>query len=388
MEVTVHMRDKFSMNVRSKFRQLALVTALVAATSSAMAADRKIMILQSLTGVASFVGVPAVNAMKLLVEELNAKKVFGADRLVIEVADSASARAQAVAAVTRAAADPEILAIMGPTTAVEAIPAASIANDAKIPMMSFGIALGILKPGPWSFIANQPPQITMPQLGDYVLDKVKPKSCATIRYSDNEAYVDLERIFVEYTEPKGIKYIERTGVKQADSDFSAIATRIVATKPDCVILFTLAPSAANLVIQLKQAGLPASTRLIGQTGLSSSSLVSIGGAAVEGIVFNSDWVPGGSSAEGRAFAANYKKATGTDADSLAAGGYSHLMVLATAIKNASPNPTREKIRDALTHTKDVPVVVGSGRYSFKDDRIPVFGSNILQVKNGQFVAAP
>ena len=376
------------MITHTQFARLTLAAALTTVAAGSHAADRKIMVLQALTGVASFVGVPAVNAMKLLVEELNAKQFLGADRLVIEVADSASARAQAMAAVTRAAADPEILAIMGPTTAVEAIPAASIANDTKIPMMSFGIALGILKPGPWSFIANQPPQITMPQLGDYVLEKVKPKNCTTIRYSDNEAYVDLERIFVEYTEPKGIKFIERTGIKQADSDFSAIATRIVASKPDCVFLFTLAPSAANLVIQLKQAGLPASTRIIGQTGLSSASLVSIGGAAVEGIVFNSDWVPGGSSPEGRAFAANYKKTTGTDADSLAAGGYSHLMVLATAIKNASPNPTREKIRDALTRTKDVPVVVGAGKYSFKDDRIPVFGSNILLVKNGQFVAAP
>ena len=380
------------MNIQSRLHHLALAGALTAslagAVAPAQAADRKIMVLQALTGGASFVGVPAVDAMKILVEELNAKKFLGEDRLVIEVADSASARAQAVAAVPRAAADPEILAIMGPTTAVEAIPAASIANDAKVPMMSFGNAVGILKPGPWTFIGNQPPIVTMPQLGDYVMDKVKPKNCATVRFSDNEAYVDLERIFVEHTEPKGLKFIERTGVKQADSDFSVIATRIVASKADCVVIFTLAPTAANLVIQLKQAGLPPNVRIIGQTGLSSSALVQIGGVAVEGIVFNSDWMPGGNNADGRAFVAAYRKATSKDPDALAAAGYSHLIVLANAIKNASPNPTREKIRDALTRTKDIPVIVGTGRYSFKDDRIPVYGSIFLQVKGGQFIAAP
>jgi ABC-type branched-subunit amino acid transport system substrate-binding protein len=93
----------------------------------------------------------------------------------------------------------------------------------------------------------------MPQLGDYAIDVAKVKSCATVRFTDNEAYVDLERIFVEHTEKRGMKIVDRSGIKQADSDFSTVATRIVAAKPDCVMLFTLGPSAANLAIQLKQA---------------------------------------------------------------------------------------------------------------------------------------
>jgi branched-chain amino acid transport system substrate-binding protein len=245
----------------------------------------------------------------------------------------------------------------------------------------------MLNAGPYSFISAQPPLITMPQLGDYVLQKVKPKTCATIRFTDNEAYVDLERIFVEHTEPKGIKFVDRSGIKQADSDFSAVATRIVAAKPDCVLLFTLGPTAANLAIQLKQNGLPATTQLVGQTGLASPQLVTIGGAAVEGIIFNTDWIPGGNSPSGKAFAAAYKAKTGKDADNWAALGYSYMQVVATAIKAASPNPTREKVQQAMAKTKDVPVVVGDGKYSYVN-RIPTYGSGFLQVKNGQFVPAP
>ncbi len=368
-------------------RLLTLSAGMALACSAALAADRKIVILQALTGGAAFVGVPASEGMKFAVEEMNAKNFLGADKIVVEVADSASARPQAMAAVTRYAADPSVLFILGPTTAPESIPSAGVANDAKIGMKAMTNAIALLTAGPWGFISAQPPSITMPQLGDYAVDVAKVKSCATIRFADNEAYVDLERLFVEHTEKRGMKIVDRTGIKQADSDFSTIATRIVAAKPDCVVLFTLGPSAANLAIQLKQAGLPASVRLIGQSGLSSPQLVQIGGAAVEGLVFNSDWTPGGNSPAGQAFAAAYKAKTGKDADNWAALGYSYMTVVGNALKAAGPNPTRESLRDAMTKTKDVPVVVGSGKYSYVN-RIPTYGSTFLMVKDGKFIPAP
>ena len=366
---------------------LALAAGLALASQAAQAADRKIVILQALTGGAAFVGVPASEGMKFAADELNAKNFLGADKIVVEVADSASARPQAMAAVTRYAADPSVLFILGPTTAPEAIPSAGVANDAKIGMKAMTNAVALLNAGPWGFISAQPPVITMPQLGDYAMDVVKVKACATVRFTDNEAYVDLERIFVEHTEKRGMKIVDRTGIKQADSDFSTVATRIVAAKPDCVMLFTLGPSGANMAIQLKQAGLPASVKLIGQTGLSSPQLIEIGGAAVEGLVFNSDWTPGGNSPSGQAFAAAYKAKTGKEADNWAALGYSYMTVVASAIKAAGANPTRESIRDALAKTKDVPVVIGTGKYSYVN-RIPTYGSTFLMVKDGKFVPAP
>ncbi len=367
---------------------LAFAAGVVLGSHAVQAADRKIVILQALTGGAAFVGVPASEGMKFAADELNARNFLGGgDKIVYEVADSATARAQAMAAVTRYAADLSVLFILGPTTAPESIPSAGVANDAKIGMKAMTNAVGLLVAGPWGFISAQPPVITMPQLGDYAIDVAKVKSCATIRFSDNEAYVDLERLFVEHTQKRGMKFVDRSGVKQADSDFSTIATRIVAAQPDCVVFFTLGPGAANLAIQLKQAGLPASVKLLGQTGLASGDLVKIGGAAVEGLVFQSDWFPGGGTPAAKAFAVAYKARTGKDADNWAALGYSYMTVVATAVRNAGPNPTREAIRDALTKTKDVPVVVGAGKYSYVD-RIPNYGSFFLLVKNGEFVVAP
>lgn len=370
------------------FQGLVVAAGLALLSHASTAADRKIIILQALTGGAAFVGVPTADGMKFAADELNARNFLApGDKIVYEVVDSASARAQAMAAVTRYAADPNVLFILGPTTAVEAIPAAGVANDAKIGMKGLTNAVGLLTAGPWGFISTQPPLITMPLLGDYAIDVAKVKSCATIRFSDNEAYVDTERIFVEHVEKRGMKIVDRTGIKQADTDFSTIATRIVAAKPDCVMLFTLGPTAANLAIQLKQAGLPATVKLLSQTGVASPQLIQIGGAAVEGLIFNSDWIPGGDTPAAKAFAAAYKAKTGKDADQWAALGYTLMTVVASAVKVAGPNPTRESVRDALTKTKDVPVVVGTGKYSYVN-RIPTYGTSFLMVKDGKFVEAP
>jgi len=365
-----------------------LAAGMVLVSQAAQAADRKIVILQALTGGAAFVGVPAADGMKFAADELNARNFLGAgDKIVYEVVDSASARAQAMTAVTRAAADPGVLFILGPTTAVEAIPSAGVANDAKIGMKAMTNAVGLLTAGPWGFISTQPPMTTMPLLGDYAIDVAKVKACATVRFTDNEAYVDTERIFVEHVEKRGMKIVDRTGVKQADTDFSTIATRIVAAKPDCVMLFTIGPTAANLAIQLKQAGLPASVKLMSQTGVASPQLIQIGGAAIEGLTFNSDWIPGGDTPLAKAFAVAYKAKTGKDADQWAALGYSLMTVVASAVKAAGPNPTRESVRDAMNRTKDVPVVVGTGKYSYVN-RIPTYGTSFLMVKDGAFVPAP
>jgi branched-chain amino acid transport system substrate-binding protein len=62
-----------------------------------------------------------------------------------------------------------------------------------------------------------------------------------------------------------------------------------------------------------------------------------------------------------------------------------MSVMAHAVKAAGPNPTREKVRDALTKSKNVPVMAGAGLYSFDENRMPRYGSSFLTVKNGQFV---
>lgn len=346
--------------------------------------ERTVLVLQALTGPGAFVGSPVAEGMKYAADELNARNFLGGDRINVIVVDTASTRAQAMAAISRHAGDSSVLAVLGPTTAVEAIPSAALANEIKIPMMSTTSATGVLRSGPWSFISAQPAEVTMPLLGDFALNRVKVRNCAMIHLSDNEAYVDTARLFRAHAEPRGMKFPDFTGIKTADSDFSAVATRVVAAKPDCVLLFVPAPTAANLAIQLKQAGLDPKVRFLGHTSLASSSLIKVGGAAVEGIMFNADWSPSGSTPLARNFIESYRKAKGVEPDNWNALGHSYMVIMATAIKSAGSDPDRDKVRAALTKSKDIPVVAGNGRYSFDSERVPHYGAQFLVVKDGAF----
>lgn len=371
-----------------RFKTLAAGIALAVASTTVAAADRTVVLLQGLTGVLGFLGVPMTDGMKLAADELNASNFLGADKIKTIVVDNASDRGQSMTAVTRYGNDAEVLAILGPNSAAQAIPSAAVANELKVPLFTGTNALAVITPGPWAFIGAHPAEITMPLLGNYAMSHGQVKNCAGFYASDNEASLGMSNELRKLVEPRGVKFAEVVGVKTTEADFSVAATRVVAAKPDCVFLFTLANQAANFMTQLRQAGLPANTKLYGNPALASDSLVKLGGSAVEGITIIADWVPGGVSAQGKSFAAAYRKATGKEADNWAALGHAYMTVVAHAIKAASPNPTREKVRDALAKTRGVPVVAGGGSYTIDERRLPNYGAAFLQVKGGSFVAAP
>ena len=150
----------------------------------------------------------------------------------------------------------------------------------------------------------------------------------------------------------------------------------------------LPPQSANLIIQLRNAGLDPKTRVLGHNAFSSSQLVDRGGKAVEGVYFIGDWVPGGTDDFSRAFAASFRAKHKAEADNWAAVGYGGMRIMANAIKNAGANPNRDSVRAALGRTKDVPVVIGQGSYSMNAERVPFSGMRVMQVKNGKFELAP
>lgn len=368
----------------SKYRMLTLSAAL-AASVSAHAQDRHVVLMQALTGPGSFAGVGVIEGLKFGIDELNANKFLGNDKINYVVVDDASDRGQATSGVARFAADPKYLMVVGPTIAPTAIASAAVANERQFTIFSLTNATAALQPGPWSFISSQPGLVTMPLLGDYALNKAKVRNCAMVSFADNDAYVQLAKVFREYVEPKGLKIVDYTGIKQTDSDFSAIATRIVNLKPDCVLTFVSHVPAANLAIQLREAGLDPKVQLIGHSALSNADLVKIGGKAVEGVVFTADWLPGGATDFAKKFADNMRKHINREPDNWHAMGYTLAQVVGNALKNAGPNPTRQAVRDALAKTDKVVGAMGDGTYTIDADRIPRYGVVFLTVKDGKFV---
>ena len=365
----------------------ALTGLAVLAPFAAQAETYKVAILQALTGPAGFLGAPFAEGIQMAFDHANETGGFGEGTTIeYSVADDASDKSQVITLMRRYANDPKILIVAGPTSGVVAGVAGTVANEAKLPMMTVTNTVEARETGPYSFITAQPGPQVVPTLAKYAAEKAGVKKCQSISVTDNESYVTQTRIFLDLLKKAGAETGDEIGLKGNETDYSAAAVRLASSDADCLFVSAPAAMAANIVIQLKQAGLNPDTKIFGITSLASPDLIRIGGGAVEGVTFIADWVPGGTNEVGEEFARSYEKKYGREPSNWGAMGYSAGLVIADAIRRSSPEPTREKVRDAMNTTDALMVAVGQGGFSYDADRFPHFGINVVTVKDGKFVA--
>lgn len=368
-----------------KFSISAVLLATSAFAPAALAKDVKVAIIQSLTGSPAFIGRGIADGAVLAIEEINAKGLAGEGvNLVYTLDDDAGDRGQALGLIGRRAADSTNLAIIGPTTGAIAPAAAAAVNDLSIVGFLQSNQKSVPTAGPWSFSFSQAAALATTPIADYAAKTRGVKNCAVVSVIDNEAYVDMANIFLNTVKSHGAE-AQFEGIKLSDIDFSAIAVKLTQSNYDCLFISAPAATAANIVMQFKQAGLDPAVQIFGLNSLASPEFVRTGGGAVEGVTLMAEWTPGGFDDNSRAFAEAYKAKYGVEADNWAPQGYSTMLVFADALKRAGPDATREQLRDALQSVKDVPVVIGDGVFNYTPERTSVYGMGILTVKDGEFV---
>lgn len=360
--------------------------AMLATVSSAQAQEVKLGVVMSNTGTYAFVGTPVINAIRMAFDEMQASNYFGATKVSLIIEDNRSNTQEALALLTRMATRDNAIMVIGPVATGEAMAAAPVANELKIPIFTTATSPAVLKPGPWVFKVTETADQYMTLLGEHIAQKRKPKNCFNITIRDNEGYILQNNVFRDTIKKGGVAIAAEESILSADTDFTALATKIVTSKADCLFLSTPPEQGANIILQARQAGMPASTLLVGNTGM-GANYVKAGGSAVDGTVFSAESVPTGVNDLAKSFIVNYTKRYNVTPDSWAMVGYSMALIAANAIKTAGPNPTRDKVREAMLATKNLPVVIGRGTWSIADPatRIPTFGYAVLKIQGGKFV---
>ena len=113
----------------------ALSAGLGLAAPQAQAADHTIALIKGLTGVMAFVGVPETNAVRMAIDELNAKNYLGPnDKLALTVNDDGQDRGQMMSLVQRAANLDKALVILGSASSPFTIALSPVINnELKVP---------------------------------------------------------------------------------------------------------------------------------------------------------------------------------------------------------------------------------------------------------------
>ncbi len=354
-----------------------------APASSGLPAQITLGAVHDLSGATAIYGTSIQKGINLAVQQINDQKFFGEGHtLKVEFEDAAGDPKQAIAAYEKLTADPNIVAILGPTLSSEAQSADPVAQQAKVPVVaSSNTASGITTIGDYIFRTSLPESAVIPNTVKVTVQAFKLKKVA-ILYGNDDAFTQSGyEVFKDALTQAGVQILTEETFSKGDTDFSAQLTKIKALNPDAIIISALAEEAANIMVQARQLGIPTSVPFIGGNGFNSPQLAKIAGGAAEGAISGAAWDVSSTFPANVDFVKAYKAAYGSDPDQFAAQAYTAAWVTALAIKNAN-SVDHAAVRDALAQIKDFDSPLG--KFSFDANRDPVHEPVVLIVKNGAF----
>lgn len=331
-------------------------------------------------GVAAY-GQSQKTAVELAVAELNAAGGIGGATVEVIFEDSAGNKDQAINSVRKLIDKDEVVAIMGPTLSAEMFAAGPVANQANVPILGVSnTAAGITDIGNYVFRNSLPESGVLPTTVKRAVEKFKLKKVALIYDAKDDFSVSGAKTFEAELKKNSVEIVEKLTYQTKDTDFNAQLTKIVAAKPEALVVSGLYQEAALILQQARQLGLK--VPVIGGNGFNSPQLVAIAKDAAEGVVVGSPWYTGAASEKAKKFVQAYNAKYSKNPDQFAAQAYDGFFLIVEAIKKAGA-PNREKIRDALAGIKDFEGV--TGKFAFDDKRNPVMTPYVLTIEKGQYV---
>lgn len=307
--------------------------------------------------------------------------------LVIE--DNESKAESAVKANTKMISQDDVLAIVGPQSSKQAVPAGEVANKYKTVMIS-----------PWSTNENTTldrPYVFRgcfldpfqgPVVSNFITEEFGFTKAAVLYDVANDYSKGLAEVFKAAWEKKhgADSVVAYESFTTKDTDFSSQLTKIV--KSGAQVLFT--PQYYNevplIVNQAKTLGWTGP--IVGSDSWGSAELSGLCGEACHGLFFSSHYAAAGAKGATKAFIDRYEKTYGYIPDDVAALTWDALGLIQQAIQDAGKITgkvanDRTAVRDALARIKNFAGITGSMTFTEEGDPIKCAVINKIN-DNGEF----
>ena len=351
-------------------------------SSSASAESDRVKIgeFASLTGSEATFGQSSHHGTQLAVDELNASGGLLGKKVQLLTEDDQSQAGQSATVVRKLISSDGVVAVLGEVASSRSLEAAPICQQNKIPMIS---------------PASTNPKVT--ETGDYIFrvcfidpfqgtvmanfahKTLKLQNVAVLKDVKSDYSLGLAKFFKEGVLAYGGKIIAEENYSGGDKDFNAQLTAIKAANPDGIFVPGYYTEVGLIALQAKQLGI--TVPIFGGDGWESSSLVPIGGAALEGDYFSTHFSTQDTAPAVQNFVKSYRAKFNETPDAMAALGYDSAMMLADAVKKTG-STEGAKIRDALAAEKDFAGVTGN--ITMDANRNASKPAVILEIKNGAF----
>ena len=333
-----------------------------------------------LTGDIAVYGEVQKKGIELAVQQINDSGYLGESQLIAAIENSTGTNEGAIAAMTKAIEDDQAVGVIGPTLSAEAFAADPIAQKKGIPVIGPSNTLaGIVEMGNFIFRDSLPESSVIPGTIKAVVDLLDVKNVG-ILWGNDDFSAGGYKVFRQALQDNRVEILDEETFARGDVDFNAQLTKIIAKKPDAIVVSALATEAGKIIAQARSLGFAGP--IVGGNGLNSPAVIKAAGQGAEGVIVGAAWNIASQTPQSAAFTKAYQAAYNAPPDQFAAQAYTAAWLMATAIRHAdSVDP--KAIRDALAGIKDLDTPLG--KFSFAVDRNPDHPSVAQIVRNGQFV---
>ncbi len=377
------------MTFRNSISALALAAALASASGAALA-DITIGVSLSTTGPAAALGIPERNMVALWPTEIAGEK------LKLIVLDDEGDPTKATTNARRFVTDDKADIIMGSSTTPPSNAIGAVALETGTPHFALGPVAIPPERMTWTFVMPQDVKL----MADVIFKHMQANKVATvgmIGFSDSWGDLWLGQ-FKRIAEPMGIKLVANERYGRADTSVTGQALKLVAARPDAVLVAASGTGAALPQSALRERGYQGA---IYQThGAVTKDFIRIAGKAAEGAILSSgpailaEKLPDSAAIKKSSidYVKTYEAKYGPDSRTqFAAHTYDAYKILERVVPVAlkSAKPGTKEFRDALLKAleSEKEIVASQGVFNFTptdhyglDER----GRVLIRVKNADW----
>ena len=345
-----------------KFAKPLLLVSLIAAALSAHA-DVTVGVSLSATGPAASLGIPEKNTIALMPKTIGGQKIN-----YIEL-DDASDTTAAVANARKLITESKVDILLGSTVTPASLAMIDVAAEANTPMISMAASARIVEPmdakRKWVFKTPQNDIMMSLAIAEH-MQKSGVKTVGFIGFAD--AYGEgWSQEFAKAAGLKGLTVVTNERFNRTDTSVTGQTLKLIAAKPDAVLVAGSGTPAALPQKALKERGYAG--KIYQTHGVANADFLRVGGKDVEGTflpagpVLVADQLPASDPVRksAQAYVAAYEAANGKGSVSTFGAhawdaGLLMSAAVPVALKKAQPGTAefRAALRDALEQTKELP----------------------------------
>jgi len=307
--------------------------------------------------------------------------------LVIE--DNESKAESAVKANTKLITEDDVLAIVGPQSSKQAIPAGGKANELGTPMISpWSTNPDTTKDRPFVFRGCFLDPFQGPVVANFVKDEFGFTKAAVLYDVASDYPKGLAEFFKKAWEqlngPGSVVAYESFTTK--DTDFSSQLTKIINSGAEFLFTPQYYNEVALIVQQAHQLGW--NKPIVGSDSWGSAETVKLCGKDCYGLFFSTHYAAAGAKGATKAFIDRYQKEYGYVPDDVAALTWDSIRIVQQAIQDCGKltgkiKTDRQCVRDALAKIKEFDGI--TGKMTFTEDGDPIKCAVIVRISDaGEF----